>query len=232
MEKFDRLKTKNPNLPLFHIQETAFKDYGKIINGYDFTELENYINTLAVPEDGNVYVASDKAMEKMAVKRITEANFYGGMEIQIGYCNGNNSHLGGLEYHKGSEINVAVSDMILLLGKVQDIDRNQYRAEKIKAFYIPKGTALELYQTTLHFAPCKVTDEGFRCVVILPKGTNTPLEGHVEKVDEEDELLFMKNKWLMAHPERKPLIEKGANAGIVGKNVKVNYIITAMKSIK
>ena len=46
------------------------------------------------------------------------------MPIQIGYCNGPNSTLNGLEYHKSSEINIAITDMVLLLGKVQEVENN------------------------------------------------------------------------------------------------------------
>lgn len=48
-------------------------------------------------------------------------SLYGGMPIQIGYCNGHNHLLNAVEYHRDSEINIAVTDMILILGKEQDI---------------------------------------------------------------------------------------------------------------
>ena len=43
------------------------------------------------------------------------------MPIQIGYCNGNNNKLNGLEYHRDSEINIAVTDMVLMIGMEQDL---------------------------------------------------------------------------------------------------------------
>jgi hypothetical protein len=33
----------------------------------------------------------------------------------------------------------------------------------------------------------------------------------------------MKNKWLIAHPDREVLIQKGAYPGIIGGNVRVYY---------
>src|SRR5699024_12860421 len=44
-----------------------------------------------------------------------------------------------------------------------------------EAFLVPAGTMIEVYATTLHYAPCSAQEKGFRCVVILPKGTNTEL---------------------------------------------------------
>jgi hypothetical protein len=160
-------------------------------------------------------------MENTIIKNQLQEAFYGDMPIQIGYCNGPNSTLNGLEYHKSSEINIAITDMVLLLGKVQDVEDNFFNSNDVIAFFIPKGTAVELYSTTLHFAPCKVNNEGFKTIVILPKGTNDPLLSNIQKRTKEDELLFMKNKWLIAHPEREQLINKGAHPGIKGENIKV-----------
>jgi hypothetical protein len=216
------LKEKNGNIHLFDINSHAFRPYGRLISGYDFSSLINYMVSTGIPEEGNVYVASDPEMEQYEIKSLLESHFYGGMEIEIGYCNGRNSSLNGLEYHKGSEINVAVTDFVLLLGKVQDIEEQQYSVDHLEAFYVPKGTVLEMYGTTLHFSPCKVTDNGFKCIVILPKGTNTPIEKR-DPVSAEDEFLFMKNKWLLAHPERTVLIERGAFPGITGPNIEVKY---------
>ncbi|MEH7071381.1 DUF4867 family protein, partial [Priestia megaterium] len=160
-------------------------------------------------------------MENTIIKNQLQEALYGEMSIQIGYCNGPNSTLNGLEYHKSSEINIAITDMVLLLGKVQEVENNVFHSNDVIAFFVPKGTAVELYSTTLHFAPCKVNNEGFKTIVILPKGTNDPLSTNIQKRTKEDELLFMKNKWLIAHPEREQLINKGAHPGIKGENIKV-----------
>lgn len=215
------MKDLNKHVPFYHIEDSKFKPYGKAVNEYDFSELETYMDSLTIPQDQNVYVASVTAMENTIIKSQLQEGFYGDMPIQIGYCNGPNSTLNGLEYHKSSEINIAITDMVLLLGKVQDVEDNFFNSNDVIAFFIPKGTAVELYSTTLHFAPCKVNNEGFKTIVILPKGTNDPLLSNIQKRTKEDELLFMKNKWLIAHPEREQLINKGAHPGIKGENIKV-----------
>ncbi|WP_110113860.1 DUF4867 family protein [Bacillus sp. CGMCC 1.16541] len=223
MTNFEQLSALNNHLQMVHITDNVFKRYGTIITSYDFRELEAYMERTTIDETGNVYVASVPEMEQTKIKEQIQLNFYGDMPIQIGYCNGSNCTLNGLEYHKGSEINVAMTDLVLLVGLVQEIDNNQFESKNVKAFFVPKGTAIELYGTTLHFAPCKVSDDGFKVVVILPKGTNEPLEHKVETITEEDKLLFMKNKWLLAHPNREALINKGAYPGIIGENIEVYY---------
>ncbi|WP_335576605.1 DUF4867 family protein [Priestia megaterium] len=215
------MKDLNKHIPFYHIEDSKFKHYGKVINEYDFNELETYMDSLTIPQDQNVYVASVTEMENTIIKNQLQEAFYGEMSIQIGYCNGPNSTLNGLEYHKSSEINIAITDMVLLLGKVQEVENDVFHSNDVIAFFVPKGTAVELYSTTLHFAPCKVNNEGFKTIVILPKGTNDPLSTNIQKRTKEDELLFMKNKWLIAHPEREQLINKGAHPGIKGENIKV-----------
>ena len=140
------------------------------------------------------------------------------MPIQIGYCNGNNYLLNAVEYHRDSEINIAATDAILILGQEQDIEPDgTYETSRMEAFLIPAGTAVEVYATTLHYAPCNVAEDGFKVVVVLPKDTNTEID-RVASGNPEDERLFARNKWLIAHPDAK--IE-GAFNGLVGENLSV-----------
>ncbi|APH06897.1 DUF4867 domain-containing protein [Bacillus weihaiensis] len=217
------MKEANHHVDFHHIDEDAFSEFGRVLLNIEIDELVQYMDTTEIPEDGNVYVASVEEMEQTHIEKRFRETVYGGLPIQIGYCNGVNSTLNGLEYHKGNEINIAITDFVLLLGKVQDINGNSYESSKVKAFYVPKGAVIELYSTTLHFAPCKVEDEGFKAIVVLPKGTNLPLSKEVSQLTEEDSLLFMTNKWLLAHPKRQVLIEKGAYPGIKGENIQIYY---------
>ena len=161
------------------------------------------------------------------------------MPIQIGYCNGRNSTYNGFEYHKCSEVNIAVTDMMLVLGLVTDIKNYHYNNDDATVFFVPKGTMIEMYQTTLHLSPIKVCDEGFKAVVVLTEGTNTPLSTkekkerdnimnnlanrNVEDKDVETTLLIARNKWVISHPDRKPLIDQGAYPGIIGENKELYY---------
>ena len=169
-----------------------------------------------VPSDV-IYVPSDKELESTPLYNIMSDSIYGGMPVQIGYCNGHNQKLNGLEYHRSSEIDIAVTDLILLIGRQQDIEQNYtYDTAKAEAFFVPAGCAVELYATTLHYAPCGIEGSGFKCVVVLPKGTNydvTPLTDNGE-----DRLLAATNKWLIAHSEAH--IE-GAFVGLKGENISV-----------
>lgn len=223
MELLERLNQVN-DVPVTSVYDPAFAPFGRVVAGYDFSGLIGYMeNCTEIPENGNIYKPSIPEMEALPVMEQVKNGLYGGMDIEIGYCNGRNTTYNGFEYHKGSEINVAVTNFMLVLGHVWEIKDNTYRVEDARVFFVPRGTAIEMYQTTLHLSPCRVCDEGFKGVVILPRGTNTPLENKGEAVEPEGSLLLQKNKWVIAHPEREPLIRQGAHPGLLGENKELKY---------
>jgi hypothetical protein len=201
------------------VTDPAFQTYGKVVTGYDAGELLEKMKETPLPEDV-VYVPSVVELEELAVSKEMEKNLYGQLPIQVGYCNGHNKKLNAVEYHRSSEINIAVTDLILILGRQQDITPDYtYDSGKMEAFLVPAGTVIEVYATTLHYAPCHAEEGGFRCVVILPKDTNTDLELAGEAVNEEDRLLFAKNKWLIGHKEGG--LPEHAYIGISGENLSI-----------
>jgi hypothetical protein len=211
----------NPVLPL---GDPAFRRYGRRLDR-DFSLLVDWVDAkTTIPAEGSAYSASVEEMEGIAEYRTWLARFYGLLPYEIGYCVGRNTTLNGLEYHKGSEINVAATDLVLLLACLDQVEDNTLDVADVRAFHLERGDAVELYATCLHFAPCRVADEGFKAVVILPRGTNEPLPAdRPAPLSGEDKLLFAVNKWLLAHPGRKPLMERGAFPGIRGENIEVRY---------
>lgn len=198
------------------VTDDAFSAYGKVLEGYDFSELLEVMKDTPLPEDEVVYVPGVKALEEASVSERLKKSAYGGLPIQVGYCNGHNLKLNALEYHRSSEVDIAASDLILLLGRQQDIREDYtYDTAKVEVFFVPAKTAVELYATTLHYAPCQASEEGFRCVIVLPEGTNHELDFSVASEGEE-KLMTAKNKWLIAHEDAK--IE-GAFCGLKGENI-------------
>ena len=186
------------------VTDPAFKAYGRVITGYDFSGLLKAMEQTPLPEDV-IYIPSLPEMEALPAAKELENGIYGQMPIQIGCCNGHNKKLNAVEYHRDSEVDIAVDDLILILGKQQDIEEDHtYDTSRMEAFLVPAGTAVEVYATTLHYAPCHVKDEGFRCVIVLPRDTN---------------LLFARNKWLIGHAQGG--LPEGAFIGLKGENLSV-----------
>ena len=199
--------------------DDAFRPYGKVIKGIDAGSVMELLKDTECPADHTIYVASDSKLEGTPAGKELQRVVFGELPVEIGYCNGYNKYLNALEYHRSSEINIAENDLILLLGKQQDItDDFHYDTAKVEAFLLPAGCAVEVYATSLHYAPCCVNDAPFRCLVVLPKGTNTDLAS-AHGPEGEDKLLTAVNKWLIAHEDAKI---SGAFNGLVGENLKVD----------
>ena len=211
------LKKLNPDLTIYSIRDREFDTYGKVLE-FDSQEIISECEKLVFPESGSAYEVSVKNLETLGCSEKLCEMAIGGCDAQIGICHGYNSMMNGFEYHHSSEINVAVTPMILILGHTYEMNGNEFSSEKAKAFYLDKGDVVEIYGTTLHFCPCQVSDSGFSCVVVLPKNTNTLLDK-----PSEDKLLFKRNKWLICHDENKSLIEKGVYPGIHGINHEIKY---------
>lgn len=199
------------------VTDAAFRKYGKVVQNIDFNGLVEAMASTPLPEDV-IYEPSIPELEALPVYGELVSKTYGELPIQIGYCNGKNYLLNAFEYHRSSEINVAATDAILLLGLQQDITEDfSYDTSKVEAFLVPKGTAVEIYATTLHYAPCSADENGFKMVVVLPKGTNYPLKDTHKGW--EDSLLAATNKWLIGHAEGG--LPEGSHIGLIGENVSV-----------
>ena len=204
----------------------SFSAYGTVLTGYDVQPmLEKLKATTPRPEDKVIYEPTDGGLESLPVAAQFSTNAYGGMPVQIGYCNGSNTKLNCLEYHRGSEINIPADDIILLLAPLQHVKNGRIDSSLVEACYVPAGTVVQIYETTLHYAPCNAvkngvqTCSGFRVIIILPRDTNTA-RPELTAVNKEDTLLWAKNKWLIAHPDSAEA-KQGAFAGITGPNLDV-----------
>lgn len=201
------------------VTDREFKKYGQVLKNYDCSEIIKKMECTPLPSDV-IYEPSIKELEDLKIAENLKIREFGELPIQVGYCNGNNHLLNAVEYHRSSEINIAVTDLILLIGCQQDIeDDYSYDTSKIEAFMVSAGTMIEVYATTLHYAPCNAHEDGFKCVVILPRDTNLSLENNIEKAN-EDALLFAKNKWLIGHKDT-DLGAQGAFIGLVGENIHI-----------
>lgn len=204
---------------IYSVLDREFIPYGQPLwEGYDTEELLNAMEAIELPESGTAYRPGLESLEACAIFGELRDRAYGGMPIQLGMCWGRNTRLNCLEYHRDSEINIGTDEFILLLAKEDEITGGVLDTDKVKAFRVPAGLPVEVYATTLHYAPCH-TDaaRGFRVAVVLPRGTNTE-KPVVTAKNEEDERLWARNKWLLAHPDSREA-KRGAYIGLRGKNI-------------
>ena len=207
------------------VHDIEFKQYGRVLD-VDTAEFVATMKAKEAIKEGVVYEPSDADLEALPLFKQMQDEVYGGLEVEFGFCSGYNNKLNAVEYHRSSEINVAVTDLVLLIGSQQDItDDFTYDTSKMEAFLVPAGTGVEVFATSLHYAPCGVDGQGFQVAIVLPQGTNYPLEGAHQKVEQgkapsEDALLAATNKWLIGHAEGG--LPEGSFLGLVGENLDVS----------
>ena len=212
---------------IYSVTDPEFKPYGKVLEGYDTAELLAAMKEIDMPDEGTAYRPGIESLEACAIFPELRDRAYGGMPIQLGMCWGHNAKLNCLEYHRDSEVNIGTKDFILLLAKEDEIVDGVLDTSLVKAFRVPKGLPVEVYATTLHYAPCHTCPHcGFRVAVVLPKGTNTEKPDFAPKC-EEDTWMTARNKWLLAHPDSKEA-KKGAHIGLRGENLDISADLESM----
>ena len=209
-------------MKILSVFDPEFKPYGKVVTGMEQTcaEILKALESTPLPE-GVGYVPTEPILQKLTAAKEVSENLYGGMPVQLGWCNGHNTKLNCLEYHRDSEFNLGTQDFILLIAKMEDIgDDGKLDTAKVKAFRVPAGTLVECYATTLHYAPCHCdASKGFRVLIALPWLTNTDKPA-IKELSPEDKLLWARNKWLLAHPESTEAAQ-GAYVGLTGENIDI-----------
>lgn len=197
-----------------------FARYGQIHEGYELDGLLAAMKAIPLPGSGTAYQPAIPELEALPIFELFGANAYGGMPVQLGMCWGRNTKLNCLEYHRDSEFNVGTHDFILLLAKQDEIVDGMLDTAKVRAFRVPAGVLVEVYATTLHYAPCHIGEtEGFRVAVALPRGTNEAKPA-IKAITEEDQLLWARNKWLLAH-EDSAEAGQGAAVRLSGGNIDI-----------
>lgn len=203
------------------VYDSAFRPYGNVLEGYDFSTLfEAAQKQITLPEQSFDYYASVSQLEALPVAQLLQHRAFGGLPIQIGCCFGHNRKLNCLEYHKSSELNIAADPVILLLGQQGRMENYCLNTETVQAFLLPAGAGVELFATTLHYAPCHVEESGYRVLCVLPRGTNGPKPKNLRQQGEE-RLCMGTNKWLIAHADA-PEAKNGAFIGLEGENLTVD----------
>ena len=212
------LKQKN-KLPVYAVTDDAFAMYGRVVTDLDVEDIIRAGEAMPMPASGASYEPSTAAFEALPIAADITKRYFGELPTQIGCCWGHSNYLNALEWHTSSEINVAITDIIIIVALRQQLDANdRIDSSKCVAFYAPKGTAFETYATTLHYCPCEASADGFRMVVALPKGTNRPLDTPKQHPTDCD-----KNKWLIAHVDNRELVEGGSYPGVTGENFRIAY---------
>ena len=208
-------------MKIYQVTDPEFAEYGKVVTGYDIQPIVDALKEHTPLPEGTDYVAEEPALQNLDASKAIAPSLFGGLPVQFGWCNGHNTKLNCVEYHRSSEFNLGTEDFILLLGRESDITKDgKLDTDTIKAFKVPAGVLVEVYATSLHYAPCHAdASSGFTVRFALPQGTNVVTCNTGEKSC-YDNFLRMTNKWLIAHPEASEA-KDGAWVGLEGVNIDI-----------
>lgn len=201
---FERIRELNKELNIRLVTDPGFKRYGQVLDGYDFQEAMDFVNTLEMPpRHQDIYVQNSAELLGMRIAEKIKNEIYGGMDVDIGYALGiQDSFCGLLEYHRCDEFMVATKEpLILFVGDQRDIVDNCYDLSLLEAFYLPVGLALDLYATSLHGYPCQSGAEGYRMLVALAQNTNNPIDFEIDRTLKETKLLANVNAFVLVQEE-------------------------------
>ncbi|MBE5804130.1 MAG: DUF4867 family protein [Clostridiales bacterium] len=202
------------------VTDASFAPYGRVVEGYDLTGITEALKKTPCT-DSVVYVGRDESLHAAPGADALGEGLYGGMPFQFGWCNGKNTKLNCLEYHRDSEFDMGAEDCIMLLAQQDEIIDGVLDTSKVKAFLAPAGVLVELYATTLHYAPCSAANgKEFHVLIALPDKTNTDFrpEGGANVMDK---MLWARNKWLLAHPDSSEAAQ-GAVVALTGENIDIS----------
>ena len=102
---------------------------------------------------------------------------------------------------------------------MDDITDGKLDTAKVKAFRAPAGTLVEVYATTLHYAPCHVDPAKLPRAGCTAAGYQHRQAGN-QADGGDDAQLWACNKWLLAHVESSEAAA-GAYVGLEGVNIDI-----------
>ena len=131
-------------MEILSVLDPAFKPYGRVVEGYPVDGLLAALKTTPLP-DAVAYTPRDEALHAAANAEAIGEALFGGMPFQLGWCNGHNTRLNCLEYHRDSEFNLGTEAFILLLAKQDEMENGVLDTAKVRAFRVPAGVLIEVY---------------------------------------------------------------------------------------
>jgi hypothetical protein len=113
-----------------------------------------------------------------------------------------------------------------MMGLVCDIawPAGTFDVSRISAFFVPRGTVYEVFPWCLHHTPIHVHEaEGFRYVLILPRGAHVPIDFTPEQ-EGEGKLMQGRNTWRIAYAGDSGPRGTSAHRGLKGRAIELRTL--------
>ena len=88
MTNYEKICAANPHIEIKMITDESYSLYGEIVEGYDYSEIINYMKNNTEIPDGCTYCPTVPEMEATDCAKKLVSVFCGGMPSQFGFTNG------------------------------------------------------------------------------------------------------------------------------------------------
>jgi len=221
-----KLNELNPDIDMLPIEDTSFLRYGRV-------HPDLPVDVLLASMDGgprtgpsvvrSVYEHPEGRPAELA-SMLREV--FGSTELQVEQVQGRNTRLDALEYHKCVEVVAAGTDMVVLMGLVCDIvwPAGTFDVSRTRAFFVRRGTVYEVFPWCLHGVPVHVHGaEGFRCLVIQPRGAHAPIDFSPDQSG-EGKLMRGRNTWLISYADDTGSLVPARHRGLKGRAIELKTL--------
>ena len=219
----EKLRENNTDLTILDVNDPCFSMYGTIHPTVELPKMREFLYQVERTQEEYYVPCEEKLMELPEADQLKD-DVFGQVPCQIGWYYGYVTKLNAVEYHKCSEVLYEYEPCVLILGLLYDAKDGSLDTGTMKIFYVPANTCVELYATTLHFAPCRAGREPVMQIVAQSKGTNTPLLKSAQGKEKENRYLLERNKWVYVHPEAAGTVAPERFIGLTGDNITIRPV--------
>jgi hypothetical protein len=221
-----KLNELNPDIDMLSIEDTSFLRYGRVHHERPVDVLLASLDGKPGSGTGVLRSINDRHDACPVELARTLREIFGRTELQVESVQGRNARLDALEYHKCVEVVVAGTDMVALMGLVCDIvwPAGTFDVSRTRAFYVPRGTVYEVFPWCLHSTPVHVHEaEGFRCIVIQPRGAHAPVD-FTPDPGGEGKLMRGRNTWLISYVNESGVPGASTHRGLKGRVIELKTL--------
>ena len=151
--------------------DPAFSAFGRLLPGCDTAGLEQVLFARRQPEEGMTLVSRFADPRLRLTANALKKQLVGDAPASAVLYSGRNTRPRRLLRSSYGAYLIGAYDFVLLVASKDEVSRRRLGPEQLTAFFVPGCVLIELYDTTLHCAPCHTHDrDGMNVLVIRPAG--------------------------------------------------------------
>ena len=205
-------------MKIYSVNDPEFKPYGRVVTGLEAAK-QRSCRRWQPPRCRKLPTMWPRSLFCRAARMVeVSEHLFGGMPVQL-LCNGHNTKLNCLEYHRDSEFNLGTEDSSCCWPRWTTSPMASWTPQRSRLSAHRQAPWWKFTPPPCITHPAMWTRPSFRVLVALPQGTNTA-KPEIKADGGDDAQLWACNKWLLAHVESSEAAA-GAYVGLEGVNIDI-----------